>query len=64
MPPFPTGISDDLCDFLNLCFIKDPKARPEAMVMFEHAWVRKLNPEMVRLSTEHVLMDPGLTTKR
>lgn len=47
MPPLPEEISDDLGDFLRLCFIKDPKARPEAVVMFEHPWVKKLNPDLV-----------------
>ena len=47
MPPLPEVISDDLVDFLKLCFVKDPRARPAAVVMFEHPWVKKLNPEMV-----------------
>ena len=47
MPPLPENISDDLSNFLSLCFIKDPAARPNSVVMFEHPWVKKLNPEMV-----------------
>ncbi|ORY28652.1 kinase-like domain-containing protein, partial [Naematelia encephala] len=47
MPPLP-DVSPDLEDFLKLCFIKDPKHRPEAVVLFEHPWVKKLNPEIVR----------------
>ena len=47
MPPLPEAISDDLSDFLSLCFIKDPEARPKANMMFEHPWVKKYNPEMV-----------------
>ncbi|WVR05780.1 hypothetical protein IAU60_002805 [Kwoniella sp. DSM 27419] len=46
MPPLPGGISDDLADFLKMCFIKDPKSRPAAVVMFEHPWVKVLNPEL------------------
>ncbi|OCF33272.1 STE/STE11/CDC15 protein kinase [Kwoniella heveanensis BCC8398] len=46
MPPLPSNISDDLTDFLKLCFIKDPKARPAAVVMFEHPWLKALNPEL------------------
>ncbi|WVF70805.1 hypothetical protein IAT40_005599 [Kwoniella sp. CBS 6097] len=46
MPPLPANISDDLTDFLKLCFIKDPKARPAAVVMFEHPWLKALNPEL------------------
>ncbi|WWC58499.1 uncharacterized protein I303_101042 [Kwoniella dejecticola CBS 10117] len=44
MPPIPGGISDGLTDFLKLCFIKDPNARPPAMMLFEHPWVKGLNP--------------------
>ncbi|WVQ97165.1 hypothetical protein IAU59_004275 [Kwoniella sp. CBS 9459] len=46
MPPLPPDISLELTDFLKLCFIKDPKARPAAVVMFEHPWVKALNPEL------------------
>ena len=50
-PPIPAiDISDDLGDFLNLCFIKDPDARPAAVVLFEHPWIKKLNPDLVRLT--------------
>jgi serine/threonine protein kinase len=55
MPPLPDDLSVELRDFLRLCFIKDPKARPEAAVMFEHPWVKRLNPEIVSHST--VLFD-------
>ncbi|WWC66482.1 uncharacterized protein I206_100384 [Kwoniella pini CBS 10737] len=44
MPPIPDGISDALIDFLKLCFIKDPSARPPAMMLFEHPWVKGLHP--------------------
>jgi serine/threonine protein kinase len=47
IPPLPEDISDDLNDFLRLCFIKDPNSRPEAKVMSEHPWVKKMNPEIV-----------------
>ncbi|WWD09269.1 hypothetical protein V865_007392 [Kwoniella europaea PYCC6329] len=46
MPPLPEGISDALNDFLKLCFIKDPNARPPAVMLFEHPWVKGLNPEL------------------
>lgn len=46
MPPLPE-CSADLEDFLRLCFIKDPQARPAALVLSEHPWLRQLNPEMV-----------------
>jgi serine/threonine protein kinase len=49
MPPLPEGASGELVDFLRLCFIKDPKARPEAAVLSEHPWVKRLNPNMVSL---------------
>lgn len=46
-PPIPDDISDELRDFLQLCFIKDPEARPAAVVLFEHPWIKKLNPDLV-----------------
>ena len=48
-PPIPPSITSDLRDFLELCFIKDPSARPAAVVLFEHPWIKKLNPDLVRL---------------
>ncbi|WVW82154.1 hypothetical protein I302_104160 [Kwoniella bestiolae CBS 10118] len=49
MPPLPEGISHALTDFLKLCFIKDPNARPPAVMLFEHPWVKGLNPELQAL---------------
>ncbi|WVQ62332.1 uncharacterized protein L199_000471 [Kwoniella botswanensis] len=49
MPPLPEGISDALVDFLKLCFIKDPNARPPAVMLFEHPWVKGLIPELQAL---------------
>ncbi|KAK8865778.1 hypothetical protein IAR55_000925 [Kwoniella newhampshirensis] len=46
MPPFPRDISDDLTDFLRQCFVKDPKLRPTAALMFEHPWVKRHSPEL------------------
>nr|XP_031861223.1 uncharacterized protein CI109_003193 [Kwoniella shandongensis]KAA5528295.1 hypothetical protein CI109_003193 [Kwoniella shandongensis] len=46
MPPMPSDISDELTDFLKLCFVKDPKLRPSAAAMFEHPWVKALSPEL------------------
>ncbi|KAK4686375.1 hypothetical protein P7C73_g3746, partial [Tremellales sp. Uapishka_1] len=45
MPPLP-DVSPELSDFLKLCFIKNPHARPAAAVLFEHHWLRGLNPEL------------------
>lgn len=47
MPPLPE-VSEELADFLRMCFVKDPKLRPSADVLFEHPWLRMLNPELVR----------------
>ncbi|WWC86111.1 uncharacterized protein L201_000982 [Kwoniella dendrophila CBS 6074] len=46
MPPLPDEMSESLRDFLKLCFIKDPNARPPAVMLFEHPWVKGLNPEL------------------
>lgn len=46
-PPIPASIGGDLRDFLELCFIKDPEQRPAAVVLFEHPWIKKLNPDLV-----------------
>ncbi len=50
-PPIPKDIAGDLRDFLELCFIKDPDARPAAVVLFEHPWIKKLNPNLVSYSS-------------
>ncbi|WVQ85452.1 hypothetical protein IAT38_007617 [Cryptococcus sp. DSM 104549] len=52
MPPLPEGISSNLTDFLKLCFIKDPKGRPSAAVLFEHPWLQTLNPELQALRSQ------------
>ncbi|ORX34212.1 kinase-like domain-containing protein, partial [Kockovaella imperatae] len=44
-PPLPSDISDNLRDFLQLCFIKDPSARPSATQLFLHPWV--MRPDLV-----------------
>lgn len=40
MPPLPEDLSDDVSDFLRQCFIKDPRDRPSAAVLFEHPWLQ------------------------
>ncbi|KAK9320982.1 kinase-like domain-containing protein [Lipomyces orientalis] len=39
-PPFPTGISALLRDFLMLCFQKEPAHRASARDLLRHAWIR------------------------
>jgi serine/threonine protein kinase len=41
MPPLPDSMSDELKDFLNKCFEKDPYKRADAKVLLEHPWLRK-----------------------
>ncbi|ODN84320.1 hypothetical protein L202_00294 [Cryptococcus amylolentus CBS 6039] len=55
MPPLPSGISDDLADFLRLCFTKDPDTRPSAAVLFEHRWLTSLNPQLTALRSQDSL---------
>ncbi|CEP19177.1 hypothetical protein [Parasitella parasitica] len=38
-PPLPENISDDLKDFLKLCFKKNPLERPKAIHLMHHPWV-------------------------
>jgi serine/threonine protein kinase len=38
-PPLPCGISDNLKDFLLLCFLKDPLKRPSAKTLGAHPWI-------------------------
>ena len=52
MPPLPDNISDDLRDFLQLCFIKDPSARPSAVALSLHPWVCKDEPKIVSAPLE------------
>ncbi|CAG8433203.1 515_t:CDS:10 [Ambispora gerdemannii] len=40
-PPLPENISDDLRDFLMLCFRKEPAKRPSARDLFQHRWIKK-----------------------
>ncbi|KAJ8103505.1 kinase-like domain-containing protein [Lipomyces tetrasporus] len=39
-PPFPTGISPQLHDFLMQCFQKEPAHRATARDLLRHAWIR------------------------
>lgn len=40
-PPIPPSVSPELCDFLALCFAKEPEARPTADELFDHPWLAK-----------------------
>ncbi|KAJ2747813.1 Protein kinase of the Mitotic Exit Network [Coemansia sp. BCRC 34301] len=37
-PPIPEGISEELKDFLLLCFQKEPTSRPTAAELMSHSW--------------------------
>ncbi|KAI9468131.1 MAG: kinase-like domain-containing protein [Benjaminiella poitrasii] len=41
--PIPAGLSDDLVDFLKLCFKKNPIERPKAAYLLYHPWIVKNN---------------------
>ena len=47
-PPFPTGISDTLKDFLLKCFTKDPIKRPNAKELLLHPWITTPNKKLVK----------------
>ncbi|KAJ2162751.1 Protein kinase of the Mitotic Exit Network [Coemansia sp. RSA 552] len=40
-PPIPEGISEELKDFLLLCFRKDPSDRPTAQGLMDHPWMQQ-----------------------
>ncbi|SCV68687.1 BQ2448_808 [Microbotryum intermedium] len=40
-PPIPDRCSAELCDFLHLCFAKEPVDRPTAKQLLEHIWLQK-----------------------
>ncbi|KAI7899271.1 kinase-like domain-containing protein [Cokeromyces recurvatus] len=42
-PPIPIDLSDDLNDFLKLCFKKNPLERPKATYLLYHPWIVKNN---------------------
>jgi len=42
IPPLPDDISSELKDFLNNCFIRDPKKRKTATELLSHPWVSQL----------------------
>src|SRR5207248_10864813 len=53
-PPLPENISDDLTDFLKLCFHKKPSMRPTARDLFRHDWVKN-NWSLKELRTQESL---------
>jgi serine/threonine protein kinase len=50
MPPLPQGLSVELNDFLQTCFRKDPSERPAATELFDHVWLKRYCPDLVRQS--------------
>ncbi|KAF8323513.1 kinase-like domain-containing protein [Cantharellus anzutake] len=67
-PQPPPGCSDDLKDFLQRCFDKDPHRRPDAVNLFEHPWLKSSWGEhkvrhffRMNKSPEH---PPGVATPR
>jgi serine/threonine protein kinase len=49
MPPLPQGLSEELNDFLQTCFRKDPASRPAATELFDHIWLKKYCPDLVSI---------------
>ncbi|KAI8342992.1 kinase-like domain-containing protein, partial [Chlamydoabsidia padenii] len=44
-PPIPNGLSQDLCDFLQQCFAKNPNDRPTATDLLTHSWICKYHQQ-------------------
>ena len=40
-PPIPENLSDDLNDFLSLCFEIDPEKRSSAKMLLDHPWLKR-----------------------
>jgi serine/threonine protein kinase len=41
MPPIPESVTEELRDFLNKCFEKDPYKRIDAKSLLKHVWLTK-----------------------
>ncbi|CAH8348946.1 unnamed protein product [Eruca vesicaria subsp. sativa] len=39
-PPIPDGLSPDITDFLQQCFKKDYRQRPDAKTLLAHSWIQ------------------------
>lgn len=48
MPPFPESVSDELRDFLNKCFEKDPFKRIDAKGLLQHVWLTKYDKTLIQ----------------
>lgn len=60
----PEFCSPGLADFLKQCFRKDPKNRPTAEELFEHAWVKsriELDPVSILSQTSLAILKSHMT---
>ena len=48
LPPFPDSITDELKDFLQRCFEKDPFNRIDAKALLQHSWLKKYDKNVFR----------------
>jgi len=46
--PLPTGISENLKNFLLKCFNKNPSKRPSAKELLQHPWITTPNKKLVK----------------
>ncbi|TYZ65494.1 hypothetical protein PybrP1_001545, partial [[Pythium] brassicae (nom. inval.)] len=53
LPVFPDSLSPLARDFLALCFVKDPSARPSAEELSRHPFVSVATPSARRLDSNH-----------
>ncbi|GAB2285024.1 MAP3K epsilon protein kinase 1 [Dionaea muscipula] len=68
-PPIPDWLSSDITDFLQQCFKKDAKQRPDAKTLLSHPWIlyrRNLQPSLphsgpMRSSEEDSQLEPEVT---
>ncbi|KAJ3385388.1 hypothetical protein HDU92_003080 [Lobulomyces angularis] len=57
--PLPSAISEELADFLKLCFQKNPNDRPTATQLLNHKWIKKdcENTSLCTLETEELELE-------
>lgn len=49
--PTPEQLSPSGIDFLNGCFLRDPKQRPSAMELLQHEWIIAIRNQVVEPAT-------------
>lgn len=62
IPPLPDDISPELKDFLNNCFIRDPKKRKTATELLFHPWIPQTTEGETKPNAELSESEQDVTT--